>query len=283
MSAGPSARTRHLALRTGADLAVALDRGLLTAVYQPVVDVGSGQVVAAEALARLRDPGTNRLVPPADFVALAEATGMVDRLDRELAALAIPQAAAWRRMRPGQPFSIAVNISVHDLDDNRLPDRLATLAAAADLPLNALIVEVTETALSVPDPRHADVLRRLDAMEVNVTLDDFGTGFSSLSQLLRYPIHGIKVDRSFVAELGNGGRGERIARSVIRLGADIGVHVVAEGVETEQQLEILGELGCPFAQGFLFGRPVPAAELTARLGAAGPAGLLPRPRLAAAE
>ncbi len=267
-----------LALRTGGDLVAALDDGLLTVLYQPVFDTRTGHLVAAEALARLRDPVSGALLPPSDFVPLAESTGLVGRLDQLVAAIALPQTVTWRALRPGLPFSVGVNVSAGELEDPTLPDRMAELCVQSGLPFNALVVEVTETALSTPGPVPREVLHRLSSLEVNVTLDDFGTGFSSLTHLLRFPICGIKIDRSFVQELGTAGRGARIAAAVVRLGADVGVHVVAEGVELPEQLAALRDLGCPFAQGYLLGRPMPAEQFTALV--AQPRCGLPRPRLA---
>ncbi len=274
-------RPAAVELRTGAQLADALDRGLLTVLYQPVIELESGAVVAAEALARLREPWSGVLIPPSAFVPLAEATGLIGRLDREVAAIAIPQAAVWQALLTDQPFRMAINVSTRELNDHALPDRLAALAQEVGLPMQALILEVTETVLCSAGHGHSEVLRRLAALEVNVTLDDFGTGYSSLTHLLRFPVAGVKIDRSFVKELGTPGRGERIAKAVVRLGEDIGVHVVAEGVETAEQLGILRDLGCPYVQGYLLGRPMPAEQVTALL-LQTPL-RLPRPRLAAGE
>ncbi|MDP9101637.1 MAG: EAL domain-containing protein [Actinomycetota bacterium] len=269
-----------LSVRTGAELAFALDRGLLTVLYQPVLELGRGGMVAVEALARLRDPTTGRLIGPAEFMPLAEASGIVGRVDRKVAHLAIPRAAAWRRLRSGLPFSVAINVSAHDLQDVGLPDRMSGLASRVGLPMNALVVELTETVLADAGEVQLDVLQRLVALDVNVTLDDFGTGFSSLTHLLTFPVRGIKIDRSFVREVGSGGRGEAITRSLIGLGSDIGVHVVAEGIETPEQLRLLRRYGCRLGQGYLLGRPMPAERITALL--SGSSDRIPSPRPASA-
>jgi EAL domain-containing protein (putative c-di-GMP-specific phosphodiesterase class I) len=128
-----------------------------------------------------------------------------------------------------------------------------------------VVLEVTETVLSAIGSGHEDVLQAVDELGCNVTMDDFGTGYSSLSHLARFPIDGIKIDRRFVWEIGTGGRGGLVAAALVRLGRDLGLHVVAEGVETPEQLAVLQEAGCPFAQGYLFSRPLSADDLTAFL------------------
>jgi EAL domain-containing protein (putative c-di-GMP-specific phosphodiesterase class I) len=245
-----------------AGLAAALDAGGLEVFYQPVVDLRTGFVVAAEALARLRAPRSRALLPPSAFLPTAERTGLVSRIDELVAREAVHQAVAWRARLPGRPFSIGLNASVADLDDASLPLRLQALCGEAGLPMDALVVEVTETLLSVEGRGHEDVLRTLSALGVNVTLDDFGTGFSSLTYLRRFPVSGIKVDRSFTWDLDTD---PRLTTALVRFGLELGVHVVAEGVERPTQLQALVDAGCPFAQGYLLSAPVPAAELGALL------------------
>ena len=249
---------------TASELNAALDAGLLTVAYQPVVDLHSGDVVAAEALARLKDPDSGMLLPPAAFIPLAEATGLIRRIDMMVLELALPQAAAWRALRPGRAFSISVNLSVPDLGPE-LPGIVETMASRHGVPPDAIVLELTETVLSTTGFGHGSVLAALHRLGCSVTMDDFGTGYSSLSHLRRFPVSGIKVDREFVWDLDGDVRLSRIARSLIRFGLDLGVHVIAEGVETAAQLQALRDVGCPFAQGYLFARPLPAAELTTLL------------------
>lgn len=247
---------------SAAALTAALDAGGLTVVYQPVVDLRTGFVVAAEALARLRLPGSDVLLPPSAFLATAERHGLIGRLDTQVAEAAIHQAAQWRTATGERPFSIGINLSVADLDDASLPLRLQSLCGDAGLPTDCLVVEVTETLLSVEGRGHEDVLRSLAALDVNVTMDDFGTGFSSLTHLKRFPVKGIKIDRSFTWDLDTD---PALTLALVRFGRDLGLHVVAEGVETESQLQALCQAGCPFVQGYLFSAPLPAAELGAML------------------
>jgi EAL domain-containing protein (putative c-di-GMP-specific phosphodiesterase class I) len=234
------------ALSTAYELDAALDAGLLTVAYQPVVSVRTGEVVAAEALARLQDPETGALLAPDAFIPLAEQTGRIGRIDRLVLKQAVTHAVRWRSLLGPRPFSIGVNVSVGGLSEDGLVDHIA------------------ETVLSAEED-HETVLRAIDDLGCNVTMDDFGTGYSSLSHLTRFPISGIKIDRRFVADLGTRGLGGLVALALVRLGADLGLHVVAEGVETAEQLAALEFAGCPFAQGYLISRPIPAEELTAFL------------------
>jgi EAL domain-containing protein (putative c-di-GMP-specific phosphodiesterase class I) len=259
---------------TAYELDALLDAGLLTVAYQPVVSVATGEVVAAEALARMRDRETGRLIPPDEFIPLAERTGRIARIDRMVLEQSVPHAVGWRSILGPRPFSIGVNFSVAGLSDH-LVDVITASCDAAGLPYDALVVEVTETVLSSSD-QHDEVLRAIDALGCNVTMDDFGTGYSSLSHLTRFPISGIKIDRRFVADLGTSGLGGLVALALVRLGKDLGLHVVAEGVETAEQLSALEYAGCPFAQGYLISRPVPADDLTAFLRASRRGVPLPR-------
>jgi EAL domain-containing protein (putative c-di-GMP-specific phosphodiesterase class I) len=250
---------------SASDLDAALDAGLLTIAYQPVVSLTTGEVVAVEALARLRDPATGELLAPDTFVPLAEATGRIGRIDRMVLAQSAPLAVQWRASVTGRPFSISVNVSVGGLSNPGLPEYVRTTCDRAGLPPDALVVEVTESVLSEPGQGHEDVLQALHAMGCNVTMDDFGTGFSSLEHLSRFPIDGVKIDRRFVWDLGTPGRGGLVPAALVRLGRDLGLHVVAEGVETPEQLSALQQAGCAFAQGYLFSRPLAAEALSAFL------------------
>jgi EAL domain-containing protein (putative c-di-GMP-specific phosphodiesterase class I) len=269
------------ALACAADLDAVLDAGLLTVAYQPVVSLATGEVVAVESLVRLVDPLTGRLRAPDSFIPLAEATGRIARIDRMVLAQAVPFAAQWRRLMGRRPFSIGVNVSVAGLSAPGLAQFIAATCAASALPCDAVVVEVTETVLSECGTDHAAVLAEISGLGCNVTMDDFGTGYSSLEHLSRFPIDGIKIDRRFVWELGSPGRAGLVPTALVRLGRDLGLHVVAEGVETEEQLGALQRSGCPFAQGYLFSRPLPADELTAFLMTCGRG--VPLPRVGVAE
>jgi EAL domain-containing protein (putative c-di-GMP-specific phosphodiesterase class I) len=245
---------------TASELDAALDAGRLTVRYQPVVDLRTGTVVAAEALARLTSG--SGLVPPDEFIPLAERTGRIRRIDRMVLEQALPMCATWRRRL--QPFSVGVNVSVPDLRAD-LTDLVRSLTEQHGVPADALVLELTETVLSKAGAGHATTLAALAALGCNVTLDDFGTGYSSLSHLRRFPVSGIKIDRQFVWDLDGSPSSARIARAIVRFGMELGVHVVAEGIETRSQLSALQDAGCVFGQGYLFSRPLSADDLTAYL------------------
>jgi EAL domain-containing protein (putative c-di-GMP-specific phosphodiesterase class I) len=260
--------------RTAAELEAALDDGRLTVRYQPVVDLRTGAVVAAEALARLADGSA--LVPPDLFIPLAEQSGLIRRVDMLVLEQALPQAARWRRQLGDRPFSIGVNISVADLAPE-LPAVVRALTSRHRVPGNALVLELTETVLSEMGAGHEQVLAEVAGLGCNVTMDDFGTGYSSLTHLRRFPVAGIKVDRQFVWDIEGGGRTGQIAQALVRFGRDLDLHVVAEGIETVEQLDALRAAGCSFGQGYLFAPPLSAADLTGYL--SHPVGI-PQPRSA---
>ena len=244
----------------------ALNLGMVEPHYQPVLSTAGG-VHSTEVLARLRHPRTALLLEPAQFLPLAERTGRVVRLDALVAERALYDLSVWRGQDPGRPLGLAVNVSVSDLDDPGLVTRLLTTCERHHLGVDGLTVEITETMQSLRGRGHEQVLRELADAGAQIVLDDFGTGFAALSYLLRFPVHGIKIDRSFTAALGDA-HGRRVMAGIIQLGLGLGLSVVAEGVETAEQLTQLTDLGCPLVQGFHLGRPVPAAhvpELLARL------------------
>jgi diguanylate cyclase (GGDEF)-like protein/PAS domain S-box-containing protein len=246
---------------TAERLARALAQGDLVVHYQPCYDLRTGDMVAVEALARLRDPDSGELVPPSAFLDVAEASGLVVHLDEMVLTCAAEQVAAWRRIPAGRRLCLAVNLSPADLDDPTLPVRFREATEAAGLPMDAVIVELTETLLSQTGRGHEQVLAELAAMGANVTLDDFGTGNASFDYLRRFHVDGVKIDRSFVQYLGSGGRRDRMAESLVRFCLSLGVHVVAEGIERPRHVAALRRLGCPFGQGFLMSRPLPAPEV----------------------
>lgn len=256
-------------------VAAALDAGCLEVVYQPSVSVPDCAVVGAEALARIRDPWSGQVLAPIDFLGGAAAGGLVARIDALVAEAAVPLAARWRRIAPERDFTLSVNLCVSGLHDTDLPARLTRLADDHGLPLDALVVEVTETVLSLPGRGHEQVLRALCEAGVQIEIDDFGTGSASIDYLRRFPVQGLKVDRSFVQDLGGSPLCDRLARAVVRFGVDLGVRVVAEGVESPHQLLALDELGCPVAQGYLMSEPLTATAMEALVTSR--AGLAPEP------
>ncbi len=246
---------------TAERIARALEQGDVVVHYQPCYDLRTGEIVAVEALARLFDRDSGELVEPAGFLEPLEESGLVVHLDEMVLAAAATQVAQWRRLPAGERLCLAVNLSPADLDDPMLPQRFREMTEAAGLPLDAVIVELTETLLSRTGQGHEQVLAELAALGCNVTLDDFGTGNARFDYLRRFRVDGVKIDRSFVQFLGSGGPHERMAESLVRFCLSLGVHVVAEGIERPQHVTALRRLGCPFGQGFLMSRPLDAEAL----------------------
>ena len=244
-------------LGTVTALREALDHGGLELHYQPKVQLSDGSVVGLEALVRWRHPERG-LVPPDEFVPLAERTGLVHKLTAWVLRAALEQVALW--WQQGIEVPVAVNVSMRDLQDTDLAGLVVAELDAHGLPPEALVLEVTESVL-VQDPgRAVGMLRELAELGVSSSLDDFGTGYSSLSYLRRLPIDTMKLDRSYVNGLGCDDQETSIVRSLVQLAESLDLDVVAEGVETDVQLEHLRRLGCRSVQGFLLARPMPSAQ-----------------------
>ncbi len=242
-----------------AELRRAVDGEQLRLNYQPEVSIHDGRIVAMEALVRWQHP-VFQMVSPAEFIPIAEDTGIIVELGRWVLREACRQATSWREHRPElRDIIIAVNVSGRQLRDESFVDDVRAALSAATLPLDRLCIEVTESVLMEDDEQAAGVMRRLRTMGVGLAVDDFGTGYSSLAALNRFPTDTLKIDRSFVARLPDDDAAT-IVRAIIRLGHNLNLTVVAEGVETPQQLVMLREYGCDLAQGFHVARPVPAEE-----------------------
>ena len=245
------------------DLRHAIDSGQLELHFQPEVELATGRVAGLEALVRWRHP-TVGLLPPDQFIALAEHTGLIRPLGLWVLRAAIEQQAAWQA--EGRAIPVAVNLSMRNLHDPLLADAIRDLVAARGVDPALLKVEITESTL-MADPEHAmKVVKRLEELGIGLSIDDFGTGYSSLAYLRRLPVSEIKIDRSFVGDLAAEENARVIVRSTIDLGHNLGLRVVAEGVEDERALELVTEAGCDLAQGHLLCPAVRADELPARLG-----------------
>ncbi len=226
--------------------------------YQPVVSF-DGVVTGFEALVRWEHP-TRGLISPADFIPLAEETGLVIPLGAWVLQKATRQVAAWQQtIDPG--LQLSVNVSSRQLSDPELPETVRQILEQSGLPASALCLELTETAL-IEDPVSAERhLGELNALGVRIAVDDFGTGYSSLIYVRKFPVQILKLDRLFVAGLGESAEDETIAGSVIHLAHELGLEAVAEGVETIGQLRTLSSLGCDLAQGFYWSKPRPPEEI----------------------
>jgi diguanylate cyclase (GGDEF)-like protein len=233
----------------------ALERGELWLEYQPEVSLETGRVVGAEALLRWDHPTLGAL-PPADFIGVAEETGLIVPIGDWVLQEACREAASWRLpIEASQDLYVAVNVSSQQLAAGDLVAKISDALAASGLPPQRLCVEVTEGTVVQSWDLARSTLRQLRLMGVRVALDDFGTGYSSFSYLLRLPVDIVKLDQSFVARLANDVQDRTIVESVVTLARRLGMKVVAEGVEDEHQRIVLERLGCHIVQGFGLGRP----------------------------
>lgn len=248
------------AIRLERELEQALTEGQFELHFQPIVALGSGRVRGLEALARWRHPERG-LLPPSAFLPAAEANGFIRRIDAWAMAEACAASRKFQRAAGREPAPyVSVNVSAPALTDPAFLDRVAGSVRTAELAPGALQVEVTETSLIGADL--GGVLAGCRALGVAVALDDFGTGYSSLSYLHRFPIDTLKLDRSFLCDA-LAGEAPPLLRGILRLAGDLGLPVVAEGIERSDQSSLLAELGAVYGQGFHFSKPVPAAEAEA--------------------
>jgi len=245
-------------LELSAQLRRAIAEGQLVLHYQPLVDVFEGRLAGVEALVRWQHPDRG-LLPPGAFLPLAESTGLIIPLSRLVLATAVAQAAAW--LRAGHPVAIAVNMSPRWLQHSDVPRALAALLARHEVPPELIRLEITESVV-LAQPEHALAqLEQLRAMGIGLSLDDFGTGFSSMTHLRTLPVDELKVDRRFVHAMTTSPQDAVIVRAAIELGHNLGLHVVAEGIEDADTLAEVVAAGCSLAQGYYFSQALPAAEL----------------------
>ena len=247
-------------LELGHELRRAVEHDALDLHFQPQVELRTERLVGVEALARWTHP---RLGPvsPEEFIPVAEETGLIETLGTWVLRRACRELAAWRARPAFAELTMTVNVSVHQISDPRYADVVANALAAAGVPAAALCVELTETAIMSAGSGALDVLRAIRALGVYVAVDDFGTGYSSLAALKQLPVEVLKVDRSFVDGLGTEPEDSAIVASVMSLAHAMGLHVIAEGIETPLQASELTALGCTVGQGYLFAPPLPAAAL----------------------
>jgi diguanylate cyclase (GGDEF)-like protein/PAS domain S-box-containing protein len=250
-------------------LRLALVRDELVLHFQPKVGVAGGQIVGLEALVRWQHP-VRGLVPPGEFIPLAEERGLIVPLGRWVMQQACRQIRDWRSAGLQSP-PVAVNLSVRQFADEGLVDHLVHSMATHGVTAADIEVELTESVLMADPERANAVLGRLRELGVRISIDDFGTGYSSLSYLKRFPAEAVKIDRSFISGLPDDANDAAITQAVIAMAHSLGLQVVAEGVETPAQLATLLRLGCDEAQGYLTGRPAPPAEIARLLRPIGPA------------
>ena len=245
-----------------AELRRAISAEELVLHYQPKVDARTGQVLAFEALVRWMHP-VRGMVPPNDFIPIAESTGLIGPLTQWVVDSALAQLAEWSVTHPG--LSVAVNISARNLRDD-LPGWILNRLVAHRVKASQLVLEITETSFATDPVRATALLEELSAAGVRVSLDDFGQGYTSLGSLGHLPVSELKIDRGFVVAMQHSSEDRAIVASVIELGHQLGLTVVAEGVETEAVFADLRRLGCDLVQGYLFSPAVPAGEALALMG-----------------
>jgi diguanylate cyclase (GGDEF)-like protein/PAS domain S-box-containing protein len=247
------------------DLRRALERDELRVAYQPIVSLASGSIAAVEALLRWRHPDRGTIAP-ADFIPVAEESGLIEPIGRWVLNAACAQAAQWHAARPDMaPLGIAVNLSVRQFTQRDLEATVASALAESGIEPSSLCLEITESVLLDEPERVSETIKGIARHGVRFALDDFGTGYSSLAYLTRLPIDELKVDRSFVDELGSSARSTAITTAIVRMAQALSIEVVAEGVETQGQLDTVRDLGCELAQGFYFHRPLEASAISALL------------------
>lgn len=239
----------------------ALDREELFLVYQPVIDIRSGAVIGAEALLRWHNSELGS-VSPDEFIPIAEQTGQIDGIGEYVLERAVRQAARWRTERDPD-FCVSVNVSPQQFRNPRLVETISQALSDAELPARALQVEITESVLLDERGQAASALTALKASGVGIAMDDFGTGYASLSYLRHFPFDTLKIDRSFVRDITQDPKDAELVIASLSLARNLNLTVLAEGVETGAQLALLGHHGCDLAQGFLFAKPLSAEELNA--------------------
>jgi diguanylate cyclase (GGDEF)-like protein len=246
-----------------ADLPGALTRGELVVHYQPKLDLATGTVPGVEALVRWQHP-VHGLLGPDRFIGLAEHAGLIDALTMTILDLALTQQAQW--CRDGLDLNVAVNVSATSLRDEGLPGKIAAQLLRHGVPPSRLTIEITESSLMADPVLAIRLLGRLRQLGVSISVDDYGTGFASLTYLRELPVDELKLDRSFLVGVPEDVRALSIVRSTIELAHALGLRIVTEGVETQDVLDLVTALGCDAVQGYFIGRPVPAAKLAGTLG-----------------
>jgi EAL domain-containing protein (putative c-di-GMP-specific phosphodiesterase class I) len=253
------------------DLSLAIKNGELSLHYQPQAmsrqTVGSSEVIGFEALARWLHP-VRGFVPPGDFIPLAEESGLIVEMGEWILRQACQEAASWP-----MPLQIAVNLSPAQFMHGDLVSLVHSILLETGLTPGRLELEITEGVLIEDFDRGLALLRRLKALGVRISMDDFGSGYSSLSYLQAFPFDKIKIDRAFVMNLGRNPQSAAIVRAVIGLGHGLEMSIVAEGVETQEQLGFLADEGCDAVQGYFLGKPAPIGQYAALVGRSGGAAM----------
>jgi len=247
------------------DLRRALERGEFTLHYQPIVKLSSGRVAGLEALVRWQHP-VRGMIPPLEFIPLAEETGLILDIGQWVLRQACGQINEWNAKRTGQPpLTISVNLSACQLRERELPAIVSTVLRETGLDPAQLVLEITESVLMQEKDEMPQRLEELKALGVRLAVDDFGTGYSSLAYLQRFPVDILKIDKSFVDELGHGPKAAAVTSAIVRLGQTLNLSTVAEGIELDAQYGELRDGGCDLGQGYFFARPMTGDQVEAML------------------
>ncbi|HLM01489.1 MAG TPA: EAL domain-containing protein [Pyrinomonadaceae bacterium] len=243
------------------DLRYAVDRGELSMFYQPLISLKSGEIVGFEALLRWQHPKRG-FVPPVKFIPIAEDSGLIIPITEWILGETTRQLSEWQKISPDyKKLIVSVNISGKHLAVEGLVEQVSKTLEMSKIRPSTLKLEITESTAMENAERSAEILNRLKELGVQLSIDDFGTGFSSLSQLHRLPFDTLKIDRSFVNAVGKFGENSEILQTIISLAKNLKMRVIAEGIETENQLTLLRNLGCDYAQGYLLAKPMPREEM----------------------
>ncbi|MEH6461431.1 putative bifunctional diguanylate cyclase/phosphodiesterase [Chitinimonas sp. JJ19] len=230
--------------------------------FQPIVDLNSGNIAAFEALVRWRQPD-GRLVSPAEFIPLSEEIGLINEIGRQMLETSALQVAEWQQAFPDLMLRVSVNLSVKQFNQPNLVEQIDFAISNAGIEAGRLELEITESILMDNTDATIGMLEAIRARGIQILMDDFGTGYSSLSYLHRFPSNVLKIDGSFVRQITGDHFSREIVRAIVLLARNLGMAVIAEGVETAEQLAALREMACDFAQGYYFAKPLPAADATA--------------------
>ncbi len=242
------------------DLRRAGERGEFFVLYQPIINLKTDLICEFEALVRWQHP-VHGVIPPCDFIPVAEETGQIVAIDLFVLREACSQINRWKRERNCDgKIAVSVNLSTKQLSNHNLTTEIAAIIEELSIDPDCLKLEVTETSVMENGETAAEILTALNDLGINISSDDFGTGYSSMSYLLAFPFQRLKIDQSFVSTMDTNPKSEEIVRTIITLAENLNLEVVAEGVENEEQYNRLRELGCTFAQGYLFSKPVAPEE-----------------------
>ena len=241
-----------------ADLRSALENNALEVYFQPIIELETLRIRGVEALARWNHPSRG-FVPPDQFIDIAEETGLIRPLTQWVLETVVQQTSDWRA--EGHDIPVAVNLSMLDLGEPQLAEHISFLLARFNMPGSALTLELTESSVMESPERSIKFMTDCQSIGVRFAIDDFGTGYSSLSYLKKLPLQSVKIDRSFIKDIASDEGDYAIVRSVIDLAHNLGMSVIAEGVEDAPTSAMLLKHGCEFAQGYYFSRPLPPREL----------------------